>query len=851
MSRPRLRKRRHEGTGRGRMSSRAQAAHRTGVYLLAVAGALAVVPAKAAINASVGQDVGLIPAAAVVVIAAWLGGFVPGVIATIIGLGVEAVAFMQLPSAVGGEGDRLRLVLFGLTGLLASWLAELRTRAELQARAATQEATQARDLADLNARRVGALQGLAEELAGSATAGEIAEAILGHGMTSLQADGGAVFLLEPADETLRVFAWRGYDAERASMLGRLPLDTAMPATDTARTGQPVFIERPADYVERYGGTIERFGIATVPRAVAVVPLELEGRRFGVVGFTWDHPHELPDDRRSFVAAIGRLGASAMDRARLFDAERAALCNAATTRERLDLLAEAGRVLGMTLDYETTLRRLAGLALPLLGEVGIVDVIDGATVRRQVTTRGEGLGPVAAVIEAHPLDPAGSGPIAEVVRAGRAGVYHVDDETVTAAARDDEHAAALAATGARWALVTPLRSLGRTIGALAFLRLEDRPYDDEEVALAEELGDRAGRALENARLHSEVGRLARRERGRAAELEAIVGAIGEGILVVDADCTIRSSNAAAVRFLGGPIATSGELLDRLLDATGRRPAELPSSPVEFRLEARPTSWVEVTSYPVQAARGALASSSVVVCRDVTAFRQGQALREAFLGLLSHELRTPVTTIYGGASVLARPGSTLAAGTSTEILADIAAEADRLYRLVEDLLVLARFDEGFELGEEPVLLQRLVPAVVDQERDRWPGVDFEVDVAADLPVARGDETSVVQVLRNLLSNAAKYSGSGTTVSAAVEADDGGLAVRVRDQGPGIAPGEAEDLFEPFFRSPSTAKMAGGAGIGLYVSRRLVDAMGGRIWAVPGSGGGSEFTFVLPRYAGATED
>jgi signal transduction histidine kinase len=187
----------------------------------------------------------------------------------------------------------------------------------------------------------------------------------------------------------------------------------------------------------------------------------------------------------------------------------------------------------------------------------------------------------------------------------------------------------------------------------------------------------------------------------------------------------------------------------------------------------------------------------------------------------------------------------------ILSDVANEADRLYRLVEDLLVLERFDEGMHLGDEPALLQRLVPVVVDQERGRWPTVDFAVELAADLPVVRGDETSIAQVLRNLLSNAAKYGDGRGAVSVVVEAIGDGVAVRVRDDGPGVSPREAEDIFDPFYRSESTAKMAGGAGIGLYVSRRLVEAMRGRIWAAPRPTGGSEFAFVLPRYGGDADD
>jgi signal transduction histidine kinase len=346
-------------------------------------------------------------------------------------------------------------------------------------------------------------------------------------------------------------------------------------------------------------------------------------------------------------------------------------------------------------------------------------------------------------------------------------------------------------------------------------------------------------------------LADRERRHAAELEAAIGALGEGILVTDPDGSIRMLNPAAIRLLGGPVSSIEGLLDRLLDADDERPTALDRGPAEYRLIGRPPAWIEVTSYPVAEAAGLASPSTVIVCRDVTAFRQGQALREAFLGLLSHELRTPVTTIYGGAAVLSKPGKTLDPAMANEILADIASESDRLYRLVEDLLVLARFDEGFELGDEPALLQHLVPSVVDQERGRWPLVSFEVVVAPDLPAVSGDETSITQVLRNLLSNAAKYSAGAGPVTAVVELDPDGVAVRVRDEGPGIDPLEAEAIFDPFFRSPSTAKMAGGAGIGLYVSRRLVGAMNGRIWATARPGGGSEFSFVLPRYRSDEED
>ena len=111
------------------------------------------------------------------------------------------------------------------------------------------------------------------------------------------------------------------------------------------------------------------------------------------------------------------------------------------------------------------------------------------------------------------------------------------------------------------------------------------------------------------------------------------------------------------------------------------------------------------------------------RDVTEARRREAVRETFIGVLSHELRTPVTTIFGGAKLLARSTSTLDEETTRGIFRDIHEEAERLQRLVEDVVALNRFgDDDGEIGWEPVLLQRLIPRVVESEEARWPGVTF---------------------------------------------------------------------------------------------------------------------------------
>jgi K+-sensing histidine kinase KdpD len=170
---------------------------------------------------------------------------------------------------------------------------------------------------------------------------------------------------------------------------------------------------------------------------------------------------------------------------------------------------------------------------------------------------------------------------------------------------------------------------------------------------------------------------------------------------------------------------------------------------------------------------------------------------------------------------------------------------LKRLVEDVVAMSRFGESdADVGREPVLLQRVVPGVVGSEEERWPGVTFTINTISGLPTVMADPTYLEQIVRNLLTNAAKYGGTGSTIEISVELDEVSdeVVVRVIDDGPGIEVNEAEKLFELFYRSPTTASATSGAGIGLFVCARLVRAMGGRIWASPRPSGGAEFGFAL---------
>ncbi len=226
------------------------------------------------------------------------------------------------------------------------------------------------------------------------------------------------------------------------------------------------------------------------------------------------------------------------------------------------------------------------------------------------------------------------------------------------------------------------------------------------------------------------------------------------------------------------------------------------------------------------------------------RRDREFRDAFVGVISHELRTPITTIYGMSHLLLERHESMDPADVRQRLHDIESEADRLRRLTEDLLVLSRAEGGrLQLADDPVVIWRVVQAAVESERRRTPGLRCEVTMEPGLPLVLGEDLYIEQVVRNYLSNAAKYGRPDSTVSVIAKGEDGGVAVRVIDDGPGFGAQPSDRLFELFYRAPEAIRHASGAGIGLFVVRALIDAMAGRVWAVPASTGGAEFGFWLP--------
>lgn len=212
-------------------------------------------------------------------------------------------------------------------------------------------------------------------------------------------------------------------------------------------------------------------------------------------------------------------------------------------------------------------------------------------------------------------------------------------------------------------------------------------------------------------------------------------------------------------------------------------------------------------------------------------------------LSHELRTPVTTIYGGAKLLNRDSPGVPAAARRELVAAVEVEAERLYRMIEDLLAIAGSEPGQALVRQPVLLQRIVPPILAREQARRHDVTIRAFLPEDTPPVSGDEAALGQIIRNLVSNAVRYSTPGIPVEVVLSHLGNRVSLRVLDRGPGLDPDEIEPLFEPFYRSARTAEAPAGAGLGLPASRRLADRLGGQVDARPRAGGGAEFRVEMP--------
>ena len=410
------------------------------------------------------------------------------------------------------------------------------------------------------------------------------------------------------------------------------------------------------------------------------------------------------------------------------------------------------------------------------------------------------------------------------------------------------------------LGAPVRHRGERLGNIYLTEKEGgqefTPEDEETLVM---FASQAALTVSNARRY-------RDEQQVRADLEALVNTSPVGILKFDAKTgnlvSLNQESRRIVRGLRAPGRSQAEILSVL---TFRRPdgreillAELPTQralksgetvraeEIIIQLPDGQEVTTVINATPIFSGEGAVVSV-VATVQDMTPLEDLERRRAEFLGMVSHKLRMPLTTIKGAAASALSSTSPLNAVEVYQFFRIIDEQADQMRSLINDLLDVTRIEAG-TLSITPETSG--VASLVDQARAAFLGGgaknNIEIDVPADLPPVAADRQRVVQVLTNLLSNASKYSPASSTIMLTASQQDAHVAVSVVDEGRGVSPEDLSQLFRKFSRINGTDGKAevGGEGLGLSICKGIVEAHGGRIWAESdGPGLGTRFTFTIP--------
>jgi two-component system sensor histidine kinase KdpD len=236
-----------------------------------------------------------------------------------------------------------------------------------------------------------------------------------------------------------------------------------------------------------------------------------------------------------------------------------------------------------------------------------------------------------------------------------------------------------------------------------------------------------------------------------------------------------------------------------------------------------------------------TTSQHAAEDARVRMQAEEMRSSLLSAVSHDLRTPLASITGAASTLRSQHEKLTPGVRNELLESIADEAERLGRLVANLIDITRLESGIELRRDGYPLEEIVGSVLQRLERQLRDRKIETHLPEDLPLVYVDDVLAGQLLMNLLENAHKYTPADALVELFAAADDAMVTIEVRDRGPGFEEGDERRIFEKFFRR--NIKGVRGVGLGLAICRAIVEAHRGTIEAFNRAGGGAVFRVRLP--------
>ena len=401
---------------------------------------------------------------------------------------------------------------------------------------------------------------------------------------------------------------------------------------------------------------------------------------------------------------------------------------------------------------------------------------------------------------------------------------------------------------------PLIVHENVIGVIYIFRNYPGIYSRNDKALLRSFANQAAIAVQNALLYAQITEEKQR-------LDGLLDSTADGYLIIAPDHRIERANLAFAKMINVP-------LNGIVDKHHDEIIKWSSSPVGLTLEqAEAGGWpltpnahlyvegdlrlsenqhtipVGITYSPLLSPEDKLLNIIANV-RDISSYRQAEELKNTFMSVISHELKTPVALIKGYTSTLRREDAVWDREVIEDSLEVIEEEADRLTALIENLLDATRLQAGGgSLKHSDILLSDMSKHLVERFITQTKNHTLLTDFPPNFPVILGDENRIRQVLSNLISNSIKYSPKGKiTISGQVRPNF--IIVCVSDEGPGISPEDIPHIFDRFYRAQDAVKQTKGAGLGLFLSKAIIEAHNGRIWVDTKLGSGTRICFSLPK-------
>ena len=410
------------------------------------------------------------------------------------------------------------------------------------------------------------------------------------------------------------------------------------------------------------------------------------------------------------------------------------------------------------------------------------------------------------------------------------------------------------------LGAPIRHRGENVGNIYLGKGKPRQEftrEDEDTLVM--FASQAALVIGNVRRY-------RDEQRARADLETLIDTSPVGVVVFDARTGVPVSFNREARRIIGSLQTPGSPVEQLLDVITVRRADgralsLDEFPIAQALSTGEIIRAEeivmqipdgrsvttlVNATPIRSQDGEV-ESVVVTLQDMTPLEELGRLRAEFLGMVSHELRVPLTSIKGSAVTLLDGSSDLDPAELRQFHQIIVDQVEHMRELIGDLLDVARIETGtLPVSPEPTEVARLVDRARNTFLSSGGRHDLDLDLALDLPPIMADRSRIVQVLSNLLSNAARHSLESSVIRVTAVREDLHVVISVADEGTGIYAEQLPHLFRKFSRTDDEngERQIGGSGLGLAICKGIVEAHGGRIWAESdGPGQGARFTFTIP--------